>query len=93
MITFDDPRGEDRSRVGLALMLLGAYVLFDLGLRSVALRNVGVIPWYPGAGVALILLVVGGPRWALALLLALELPRVEVSGDDRAAHARKNKRT
>jgi hypothetical protein len=29
----------------------------------------------------------------LTLLLTPELPRVEVSGDDRAAHARSNKRT
>ena len=67
--------GALRSRSARALAIsvayLGTYALAALWARDLTVVG-GASPWFPGAGLSLGLLIVGGPRWA-PLLVAGEL--------------------
>ena len=68
-----------RSRAVAMAAWAGLYLASDLGLRWSALPASHVIPWYPGAGLALVALVTWGmpavlTLFALRLLLAVAGP-------------------
>ena len=74
-VTRDPPVGWEsirawRARPGVPLALLLLYVGADLGLRHLADSASEVIPWYPGAGLALGFLVCTGWKGAPALFTA-----------------------
>ncbi len=52
------------------MALVAGYVASDLLLRRIAVASSGIIPWYPGAGLALAFLVLGGTAVAPVLFAA-----------------------
>ena len=71
-----------RSRAVAMVAWAGLYLASDLGLRGSALPVSHVIPWYPGAGLALVALVTWGMP-AVLTLFALRL-LLAIAGPDRS---------